>query len=480
MRDERPNPDDSVASRQAAYNGRKLFALGAGATGAVLSYYALVSDVDDPFHLQQALLILFLAVLPCLLWALRGGGQIPAFEVLILTTANAYALPLLNGHVQLANYPTDIITKSANLVLLYQIVAIATHELVKARAIRSALFSEEILNRDLQKYLSYGLLLSTGYVFTSTYYSDLIPFELSSILRAVFFGIGLVTTFAQSRQWGQGTLGKPQRTLLIVMVTITALLHFVTLFLVQGMSIVMVALIGYVSGSRRLPVVATLALFTVTAVLHNGKSTMRARYWEDAGTRRTPTVQQMPGFYLEWIDASLAKPSDEVSPEMTKKLFDRTSLFHILCLVTFITPDQQPFLSGETYAYVPAQLIPRFIWLDKPQAHVATSALSIYYGLQTDETVKNATIGFGMLAESYANFGFIGVGCFAFIMGGFYKWVSSITAESPLLSYPGLFLIILTAWSFQAEATAAIWIGSMFQACAGVLGVPFLLRNFLG
>ena len=49
-----------------------------------------------------------------------------------------------------------------------------------------------------------------------------------------------------------------------------------------------------------------------------------------------------------------------------------------------------------------------------------------------------------------------------------------------MLSYPGLVLIVLMAWSFQAELTMAAWIGSLYQACAVVLGIPFVVRNFIG
>lgn len=267
--------------------------------------------------------------------------------------------------------------------------------------------------------------------------------------------------------------------MLVVLVSAQALMQFSTLFLVSGVSLVLVALVGYVSGSKKIPLVAALTLFAIAAVLHNGKSAMRGRYWGEFGERRNIEVSQLPTFFGEWVEAGLTGGGQEAD-EMTKKLLDRTSLFHILCLVTSLTPEQLPFLNGETYAKVPGQFIPRFFWPQKPHAHVSTDILCIYYGLQDEVTVRNATIGFGPIAEAYANFGFVGVGLLAFVLGAFYKRVHTATAQSPLLSYPGLFVIILMAWSFQTEATMAVWLGSMFQACVGVLGVPFLIRNLAG
>jgi oligosaccharide repeat unit polymerase len=153
---------------------------------------------------------------------------------------------------------------------------------------------------------------------------------------------------------------------------------------------------------------------------------------------------------------------------------------HIICLVALYTPERQPFLDGKTYAQIPGQFVPSFFWSGKPPAHISTYTLSIYYGLQSEEGTQTTTIGFGMLAEAYANYGFIGVGVLAFLLGAFYKKVQVITANSPILSYPGLFLIVLMAWSFQTEWPVSMWLSSMYQACVGVMGVPFILRNFVG
>ncbi len=469
--------ESTAKNREERLRGHKLFALGSVAAVGLLVYYALTAAVDDSIHLYQGMAILSLAVLPSLLWARQGGTHLPAFEVLLLTTANTYAFPLLNGHDQLQHYDTSVITGSANLVLLYQSIAVLTYLSIKGFPLKSPAFREEVLTRDLQKFVGYGLLLSTGYSVVSIFYPNLIPSEINTVLRAVCTGIGLVTTFAQSRRWGEGTLPQKEKVLLVVLVAVQALVQFSTLFLVMGLSLILVSLVGYVSGAKRLPVVATLAVFTAAAVLHNGKSTMRAKYWSVDGERQNIQIQALPGFFGEWVDAGLSKSADDGEREMTKKLLDRTSLFHILCLVTSQTPEHLPYLNGLTYSQVPGQFVPRFFWPNKPQAHISTDTLCIYYGLQDETTVRNATIGFGLLAEAYANFGLFGVGVLAFILGAFYKRVHTATLESPLLSYPGLFVIILMAWSFQVEHTMAVWLGSMSQACIGVLGVPFLIRN---
>jgi hypothetical protein len=49
-----------------------------------------------------------------------------------------------------------------------------------------------------------------------------------------------------------------------------------------------------------------------------------------------------------------------------------------------------------------------------------------------------------------------------------------------MFSFAGLFMILLTAWSFSSELTMAAWVSSFQQAVVVVLGVPLLLRSLLG
>jgi hypothetical protein len=82
-----------------------------------------------------------------------------------------------------------------------------------------------------------------------------------------------------------------------------------------------------------------------------------------------------------------------------------------------------------------------------------------------------------MIAEAYANFGFPGVALLAFVMGAFYKTVQARTAQSSLLSFAGLFLVVLMAWSFQTEWPMSLWLSSMFQASLAILGLPLIARQ---
>jgi hypothetical protein len=253
-----------------------------------------------------------------------------------------------------------------------------------------------------------------------------------------------------------------------------------TLFLTAGIAMLILALLGYVSGSKRIPLVPIVVSLLLLGVLHNGKSAMRAAYWDETGHRQVKPGD-LVSFYATWFEQGLNVNAEaEEQNKGTAKLLDRSSLIQMLCIVINDTPDHRDFLSGKTYAMIPEQFIPRFFWPGKPPAHVATNMLAIYYGLQDEDATKNTTIGFGFIAEAYANYGLFGVGIIGFAVGAFYKKVQVLTANAATFSYPGLFLIVLMAWSFQTEFTMSVWLSSFYQACLAVMGIPFLLRNLIG
>lgn len=488
MSDE-PEPADAVPTEHVEYallggehvqRGRRLFSTGLALLGCALAYLAYNAKVADVLHLYLGLTIFTLSFVPGLLWAKSGGSRFPVFEPIMLLCANTYALPLLNGQEQLALYSSDIITKAGLAVLLYQICAITAYNAIRGQPGRSRFWNESILSHQMERFIVYGLILSTAYVVVSTFYPNVIPAGISSVLRAVFFGIGILCTFISTQRLGRGELNHSDKTVLFATLIPQMVIQTVELLLVATISLMGIAFLGYLSGSKRIPWVALIFAFGALAVLNNGKTPMRAKYWEQK--LPTPAISELPAFYAEWIGHGLDTSDTTLDGEKKKssgrKLLERTSLVHMLCLVIDWTPDRQPYLAGETYGYVLPQLIPRFLWPDKPRSHVATYRLSIYYGLQDEDATNATTIAFGMLPEAYANFGLIGAGLLGLFWGISLKKLQVLSLNSPMFSQAGLMMILLTAWAFAIELTMAAWISSLFQALIIVLGVPLLIRAF--
>ena len=451
----------------------KLYRLGIYVLSGCGVYFIFTAETADAIHLYLGLLIFVLAAVPGLVWARRSESSFPIFEVFMLTFVNTYALPLLTGHQQLALYDPDVITKAAVAVLLFQIVAVVTYRGMECRPKQTPFWTEEVISEEYSRFLSYGMTLTTIYTIISTFF-DVIPYEALAVLRAVFYGIGIISTFVTCRRWGAGTLPLHDQYYFVFNLGVQFLFLISSLFLIAGISLLVLAMLGYISGSKRLPYVPLLLLLPVLALLHNGKGAMRAKYWDNS---IRPTMSELPAFFSEWLSQGLPS-TEKKDARVTAKLLERTSLFHIICLVVARTPAHEDYLYGETYQDIPGQFVPRYFWPDKPVAHVSTNTLARYYGLQSEEGSKKTTIAFGMLAEAYANFGFFGVGCLAFVFSGALRLVTGWGANSPTLSYGGLLLVMLMAWSFQVELTLSIWLTSLFQGCVAILGMPLLVRAF--
>lgn len=458
--------------------GQVLFRTGTLGLALLIGYYASVAQVEDPLHLYLGIIIMVLAIVPSLQWAERAKFSLPIFEVFMITGLNTYAIPLLAGHEQLERFDSRVVTTAAMAVIAFQLTAIATYAAVTASPARDASLRRELIGKDASRFLTTGLFLATAYTVVNQF-TDWIPYEYNGLIRAVAFALGILASFLQSRRWGTGELKPAERPLLVILVLIQALAGASSLMLINAIPILLLCLLGYVSGARRIPILPIITLLPLLAVLHNGKAAMREKYWGPNGNERIDIkVGDVPGLYTEWFSMGLETREDVKERGRNAKLLERTSLLHILCLVVSITPERQPYLDGKTYADIPGQFVPRILWPEKPGAHVSTSTLSIYYGLQTEEDTAKTTIGFGLLAEAYANFGIVGTILVGLAFAAFFKKAVGWGADSPMLSYPGLLLVVLIAWSFQTEYTVSLWVSSLFQAVVVVLGVPALVRHF--
>ncbi len=478
-----PRPENSGGGKATAgtpvsrRSGRQLFQFGLSAGVAIMLYYAVTAKVQDPLHLYLGEGIIALSILPGLRWAKQARYGLPLFEMFMLTNISTYAIPMLSAQQEITGYDADTVTKSALAVLLFQIVANVTFAYLPARPKNGKMWREEVISGGASRFLGYGMILTTIYTIV-VQFTDWIPGDLTGIVRAVCYGLGMLATFIQARRWGQGELPYYDKGIFLTQVIVQVVFSWAALFLVQGITILMIALLGFVSGSRRIPILAVCIALPITALFHNGKSAMRAKYWAQSGAPQVG-ITDLPGFFGEWIQDGLHPPEEDASRKGSA-ILQRTSLMQIMCLVVANSPDKKPFLNGETYIDLPAQFIPRFFWPGKPRVHESTYRMAIYYGLQSEEDTMSTTIGFGTLTEAYVNFGFFGMAAIGFFFAFLFRKISGWASESPMLSYPGMFMVILMAWSFQTELPLSDWIGSLYQATVVALGVPFAWRNFLG
>jgi hypothetical protein len=442
-------------------------------TAVVLAcvYYGFASPLKDPIQVALGLAMLVLSALPALLWAHDTRPRFPAFEIFMLTGINFYAIPMLGGQPEVFGFPPKAMTDAAVAVLAFQLPAVAAFLVVRGRRAEHPLLISSLLPEKVLIQTQAGLWINTVYLCVAIF-TNLIPYNIAPILRAMFIGLGTVCAFIQARLWGEGRLNRTAKTMCGLSLFLQVMLLFSGLYLINGISILALFLIAYVTASRRIPLLFLGIFLPILAVLHNGKSAMRDIYWQ-GNTSTQPGLTDFPGFFAQWITLGLRPPaSTGESRTMASNLLDRAALFHMVCLTVDRIPAFQPYLAGETYKDIPAQLVPRILWPNKPSPALSNARLAIYLGLVDEETAQNVSIAFGFISEAYANFGLLGVAALGIVMGWGYKAVMLLGQDAPQFSALGLFLILMTAWSFQAEMIMASWLTSLFQAAVVVVGLP--------
>jgi hypothetical protein len=467
---------DTPATPPDAATSRQLFRLGSAALAVGIVGLVYKSPLGDSFLLGMGAFIMVFSALPALNWARRGDAHFPVFEMFMLTAIPFYAVPLLAGHSSVLRFSEEATWTSAIGISIFQLSAIATFATTRSWALRNPALKTSLLPQSAFRYSQAGIWLNVLYLYIYGF-TQLIPNEFSTPIRAVFFGVGTVSLFVEARRWGAGELQILQKVSVTVGVLIQMTFLFRELYLIVGISVVLLALIGFISTSRRVPILLIVLVFPVVAVLHNGKSIMRRQYWENK--QPLPELIDVPAFFETWFVAGLTRqPNDdeEASASLAGRLFERASLFQMLCLVAQDSPDDVPYLMGESYKYVPSQLIPSFLWPDKPSSLLSNILLAVHYRLVSADSSSSVSIAFGMIAEAYANFGLLGCVGLGALLGFAYKRICTAAVGQPQFSALGLLTILLAAWSFQVEQIFATWFVSLVQAAAVVVGGPLIFR----
>ncbi|MFI5335194.1 MAG: hypothetical protein ACHQ5A_00280 [Opitutales bacterium] len=451
----------------------------------VLFVGALLFWISSPW---QSVTVNFLTIgictaglLPVLLWLRRQDPSYPLPEVLQLTLIPFYAVPLLSEHEAVARYPEDVIGTAAFLVLVFQISChlgslLANRTFHQPRL--TPLWSDELVSDDNLRFSIYTLMAATGWLFFISF-TDIVPRELMGTLRAVFFGIGTLSTFVLARLWGSGHLTRSQKAIFVVNVVLQILLASLGLLLVTGIIIFLLTLVGYFSSARRIPWVVCALALPIFAILHNGKYQMREIHWGEYSQR--VGILEVPRYYAEWVGYGLQGSGDREKQGRTgtnSNLFQRASLTQIVCYAVETVPDRTPYFDGATYSYVLPQILPRFLWPDKPSPNDSVKMLSIRLGLLTADEADNTSIGFGLITESYVNFGIYGTAALGLVFGWALRRIALGTAACNTLSVGGIFRILCLAWCLNTETTLAVWLSSLYQACISIFVPLLLLRSF--
>lgn len=296
--------------------------------------------------------------------------------------------------------------------------------------------------------------------------------SLLTMVRAVIYSFGALSTFALAYMLGEGRLSNAHKQIFIVLFALAVMASASSLILIHSLSLWFLSVAGFVLGSGRVPWKAVLIAVPFIIVLQSGKYALRSQNWETPENRFGFAIKpwEYPSFYAKWAALSVAVGDGKRNVlDERPGLLERSSLLHMFLTLDNMSPKYVPFMNGETYKSVLSAILPRFLFPNKISALESTNLISIHYGLQTRDATSITTIGWGLLNEAYANFAFPGVIGLAVLLGWLFGWVTQFSMGYPLLSARGLFAVIVMNGAFQTEYTSGTFVSSIFQAAMALM-----------
>ncbi len=441
-----------------------------------------IINAQAPFlSMIAAILIAVMSLLPTYLWCSNRAKGLPLFPILGLSYIPTYTLPLITQDPKVIIYPEQMQLYAAIIVAIFFGISttiwmwfvkneprIKRQMMVfKSNQIKPFFFTIIFL------IIVFDISLSTGDLWL------IVPNEIISALKSVMPSMGALGAMILSYQLGIKALNRTEAIAFIILTTILILETTASLYLNTSGTFLLLAMIGWMLGSKKFPWRLFIIICLIISFLHLGKGTTRAAYWNG---KVSLTPENYPALYSDWIHNSLKtiqnqqenKLISDSKKQETEDLTGRQSVIHMLLKVISETENGRTHLYGQTYAIIPELLVPRFLVANKIRGAEANHMLSVYYGLQTYKDTLTTSIGWGLLPEAFANFGFVGSPLLGVVIGGIYGWVTRWSMNVPITSYRFLVAIIFFGLSLKTEFTLGSFISVIVQ---GTLVIFLLIRN---
>jgi hypothetical protein len=408
-------------------------------------------------------------LLPCALWIRAGMPGIPIWPVVSVISWLSYALPILRDEqAQMIYTPAAVLLFAATVATFLITATIAWRlMLLSGRGRSSPGVSELVPTSQMAPIVFFGL--GSGMLYYLFLFVGTLSFLGSAfgLVRSAMLTCTVVSCYMLGHARGRGVLRGLSWALAVAALMANVLLAWTSLFLVIGITYVLAATAGYVITTKRVPWGSLLGTLLVLTVLHAGKAAVRRQYWV-AGSNQVAglTLTEVPGFLTEWARVGL---NTLATGDGGVAVMDRASLYRQLLAVQHLAPVFVPFLYGETYALLPSLLVPRFLAPDKMPSQAGMNMLNVHFGFQTIAETRTTAMGWGLIAEAYANYGFlavVGIGLLTGMIAGLFSRWSCGTAPISLGSFLG---IVAMMTMVDLEADLSYLLTNLWQACVSVV-----------
>jgi hypothetical protein len=476
---------------QPAYSG-SFRAVDLRQAGNLLRLIALCLLAASPFAVDPvAYMCITIPVLVApFLWVSSGAFGIPVLPVISVLSYLYYAMPLLSGNTLVVYRPEDLVWAALSVGLFLTAASLAAWPFLgagrghnkspptmrapgKARLIGTRSVNNLASNDELYRLIFIGL--AAGILYHLSIASGVASALGTAIgvVRSVALTLTSLACYLTGFARGSGLLTGQRWFAALAGFLLVTTLSMSGLFLVGGAVNIAAALLGYVLAAKRIPWIMLGVVFAILSILNAGKLNIRNEYWSrDNQSLKNSSIMQLPGMMVDWfaagIGGTVSRALGSRQSESTT-LLERTSLLHMVLAVQEATPSIIPYLEGGTYALLPSMLVPRFLEPDKTESQAGLNLLSVRYGRQRAEDTYKTTLGWGMVAEAYANYGnpaviFVGV-----LFGAFCGMLMRLSATAAPLSLAMLIAIASTLALCNLELDVSSLVVSMLQTYGGIL-----------
>lgn len=438
----------------------------------------------------------------------KAGIGLPMLPMMCAQHLVAYGLPILVRHPVVQAYPADTAMR-AGVELLAFLAAMSAGWWFGLHSAQATRPTARLLNimvtegMDGLRRLGFSMLgLGTGYQLLSAVgllnsVFALLPAGTFPIVFALVSAITSCGLFLLSILLSSGILTRTQKSTFWILLAINALIT-ASGFLLSAVGILLFSVaIGLFWGSGRMPWRFVIGVGCALAFLNLGKFEMRGLYWQNEQESVEPTTLfNMPERYVQWFEASWTIMTateetansfwesqyilkDKVESPGQSLLMRVNNLQNILYVIDRLDSNIVEPLRGKTYTVIPALLIPRILWPEKPRSHEGQVLLNVHFGRQSLDSTFVTYIAWGLLAEAYGNFGpFVGSICVGLAIGWLFGLLEKKSSAKPLLSLEGfLAFIVFVSVANSFEMVSSVLITSTFQAIVPVALVGSLFTR---
>jgi hypothetical protein len=223
--------------------------------------------------------------------------------------------------------------------------------------------------------------------------------------------------------------------------------------------IVLVGLLA-VAVWHRIPWRSALLSAALIVVLQPAKHVYRSLAWPDPNLG----VGEAAEYWSTSLSSVWGEGSDKL--QLTKAVMGRIDELSIIGTTMELTPTPIPFDYGRQWKYILIAPIPRVFNPDKPNlSEVFNDRFNITFGIQTEDAVHGATMGFPLVADGYWNFGWPGVALVGVIMG---LLLGFLSGGLPVGSWGGLAIGSAALMQLHATSHLAHQLGGQVQTFVGV------------